>query len=148
LNQDPIGLLGNNSTLYSYVHDPNSWVDVSGLFGVLTELAKQISESGDHFLSRTLRTVAVGQDSKGNLFAASSNGLDAGQQAKALELGMTPLNTSTVQVDGKTLHAEEVLLHNIDDLESVGTWKRIPCGTTEHNCAKQLSDKGIKVECH
>ena len=31
LSQDPIGLAGNNSTLYNYVPDTNSWVDVFGL---------------------------------------------------------------------------------------------------------------------
>jgi RHS repeat-associated protein len=31
LSQDPIGLAGGNPTLYGYVHDPNSWVDVFGL---------------------------------------------------------------------------------------------------------------------
>jgi uncharacterized protein RhaS with RHS repeats len=32
LSQDPIGLAGNNPTLYGYVRDVNSWVDVWGLF--------------------------------------------------------------------------------------------------------------------
>jgi RHS repeat-associated protein len=31
LNQDPIGLVGNNPTLYSYVPDTNGWVDIWGL---------------------------------------------------------------------------------------------------------------------
>jgi RHS repeat-associated protein len=31
LSQDPIGLAGNNPTLYAYVPDPNSWVDPFGL---------------------------------------------------------------------------------------------------------------------
>jgi hypothetical protein len=31
LSQDPIGLAGNNPTLYGYVHDTNSWVDEFGL---------------------------------------------------------------------------------------------------------------------
>jgi filamentous hemagglutinin len=31
LSQDPIGLAGNNPTLYGYVKDVNSWVDVFGL---------------------------------------------------------------------------------------------------------------------
>jgi RHS repeat-associated protein len=31
LSQDPIGLAGNNATLYGYVKDVNSWVDVFGL---------------------------------------------------------------------------------------------------------------------
>lgn len=37
LNQDPIGLIGNNPTLYSYVSDTNSWIDIWGLlneFGI------------------------------------------------------------------------------------------------------------------
>lgn len=31
LSQDPIGLAGNNPTLYAYVTDPNSWLDPFGL---------------------------------------------------------------------------------------------------------------------
>jgi uncharacterized protein RhaS with RHS repeats len=31
ISQDPIGLAGNNPTLYGYVHDTNSWMDVLGL---------------------------------------------------------------------------------------------------------------------
>lgn len=31
LSQDPIGLAGNNPTLYAYVYDTNLWVDVLGL---------------------------------------------------------------------------------------------------------------------
>ena len=32
ISQDPIGLMGENSTLYSYVHDTNSWIDKLGLY--------------------------------------------------------------------------------------------------------------------
>ncbi|MFT3936539.1 MAG: DUF6531 domain-containing protein [Chitinophagaceae bacterium] len=31
ISQDPIGLNGNNPTLYGYVHDTNGWLDVFGL---------------------------------------------------------------------------------------------------------------------
>ncbi|KGN81815.1 hypothetical protein HW49_03770 [Porphyromonadaceae bacterium COT-184 OH4590] len=31
ISQDPIGLAGGNPTIYGYVKDPNSWVDVFGL---------------------------------------------------------------------------------------------------------------------
>jgi RHS repeat-associated protein len=31
ISQDPAGLVGNNPTLYAYVHDPNSWIDPFGL---------------------------------------------------------------------------------------------------------------------
>jgi hypothetical protein len=36
LSQDPIGLAGNNPTLYGYVKDTNSWVDEFGLQGTGT----------------------------------------------------------------------------------------------------------------
>jgi RHS repeat-associated protein len=38
ISQDPIGLAGNNPTLYAYVHDPNSWIDPFGLdvYGLYT----------------------------------------------------------------------------------------------------------------
>ncbi|HEU4551294.1 MAG TPA: RHS repeat-associated core domain-containing protein [Chitinophaga sp.] len=147
ISQDPIKLYSNTLNVYGYVHDPLSWVDLLGLLGRLGSLAKEIADSGDHFFAQKLRTVAVGEDSSGKLFAASSNGLDAGQRAKALELGITPLNSSTVMVDGKNLHAEEVLLKEVDDLKAVGTWKRAPCGPDEHNCLQQLIDKGVKIEC-
>lgn len=31
ISQDPIGLVGENPTLYGYVHDVNSWIDIFGL---------------------------------------------------------------------------------------------------------------------
>ena len=31
ISQDPIGLTGNNPTLYGYVSDTNMWVDILGL---------------------------------------------------------------------------------------------------------------------
>ena len=31
ISQDPIGLAGNNPTLYGYVSDTNMWVDILGL---------------------------------------------------------------------------------------------------------------------
>jgi RHS repeat-associated protein len=36
LSQDPIGLAGGNPTLYGYVKDVNSWIDVLGLSGFFT----------------------------------------------------------------------------------------------------------------
>ncbi len=33
LSSDPIGLAGNNPTLYGYVQDVNTWLDELGLFG-------------------------------------------------------------------------------------------------------------------
>jgi RHS repeat-associated protein len=40
---DPIGLEGNNPTLYAYVNDPNCWIDPLGL-NALPETARQFEE--------------------------------------------------------------------------------------------------------
>ncbi|AIQ13787.1 RHS repeat domain-containing protein [Paenibacillus durus] len=39
--QDPIGLAGNNPTLYGYVHDPLTWIDPFGLSSTLLNKALQ-----------------------------------------------------------------------------------------------------------
>lgn len=35
ISSDPIGLAGNNPTLYGYVEDVNAWLDVLGLTGII-----------------------------------------------------------------------------------------------------------------
>ena len=77
------------------------------------------------------------------------NGLDKGQRAKSKELGVEPINSSIMyDTKGKNLHAEEVLMQEVENLEKVGTWPREACGIDEHNCLGQLEDKDIKVEKH
>lgn len=76
----------------------------------------------------------------GNLYVGSSNGLDKGQRAVAKALGLKRVPTH------KNHHAEENLLKNVPYLRRVGTSKRSPCGASEHNCAGQLSDRGILVD--
>jgi RHS repeat-associated protein len=44
LSQDPIRLAGGNPTLYAYVHDPNSWVDVFGLDCKATSKARKYEQ--------------------------------------------------------------------------------------------------------
>ena len=43
ISQDPIGLEGNNPTLYGYVKDTNSWIDVFGL-DCSSDLSKRASK--------------------------------------------------------------------------------------------------------
>jgi hypothetical protein len=57
LSQDPIGLAGNNPTLYGYVKDVNSWMDVFGLDcqkAAQKELKRLQQEAGtnSHFYDR------------------------------------------------------------------------------------------------
>nr|WP_264080203.1 RHS repeat-associated core domain-containing protein [Treponema pedis] len=50
ISQDPIGLAGGNPTLYGYVFDPNSWVDVFGLENdFLQDVQNSISRTGQKF---------------------------------------------------------------------------------------------------
>jgi uncharacterized protein RhaS with RHS repeats len=53
LSQDPIRLAGNNPTLYGYVHDPNSWIDVFGL-----EL-RDVNPNDINYSQRTVSEVRV-----------------------------------------------------------------------------------------
>ena len=79
-------------------------------------------------------------DSNGALHAGSSNGFDAGQRAKADELGIKRVPT------GKNKHAEENLMKCVRGLKSVGTSKRDPCGPGEHDCEGQLKNAGIDID--
>ncbi|QWW19103.1 hypothetical protein I6B53_08240 [Schaalia sp. 19OD2882] len=105
----------------------------------LREMAEQIRLNAESFFPRVRRTIAVGMDSKGGLWAGSSNGFDRGQAAMCDKLGIEIVPT----MNGK--HAEEELLNGVPDLVAVGTSNRMPCGPAEHDCAGQLADKGIQV---
>ena len=49
--QDPIGLEGNNPTLYAYVHSPHAWVDPFGLMPLVNP-----SKQGHHMVPHALAT--------------------------------------------------------------------------------------------
>jgi RHS repeat-associated protein len=108
--------------------------------GRLQGMADEIRSAGNHPAAKNHRVIAVGEDVNGNLFAGSSNGFDAGQRATANELGAKRVPSS------KGLHAEENLMRNVNGLKKLGTSKRSPCGASEHNCAAQLSERGIEVD--
>ena len=106
----------------------------------LRSLAGEVREAGLHPAARNNRTVAVGADEQGNLFAGSSNGFDRGQREALDRLGITRVPGSA------SLHAEEELLRGVSGLQRVGTSVRTPCGPSEHNCALQLLQRGVAVE--
>jgi len=111
----------------------------------LKNLAQQVREAGNHFLSRTLRTVAVGQDEAGALTVASSNGLDAGQQAMARTLGIRPITSLLDKHAEETLIADNLARNGgTSTLRRVASDVRAPCGLAEHNCAGQLDALGIE----
>lgn len=106
----------------------------------LKKMASEIREGGQHPAARNNRTIAVGEDAEGNLFAGSSNRFDRGQKVVAEKLGVKIVKSKAGQ------HAEENLMREVPGLKRVGTSVRAPCGPTEHNCAQQLADALIEVE--
>ncbi len=106
----------------------------------LTDMASEIRQAGLHPAARNQRTIAVGADESGRLFAGSSNGFDAGQRAAMERLGVSRVPGSA------SLHAEEELLRGVPTLSRVGTSVRTPCGPAEHNCLAQLVARGVGIE--
>jgi len=56
ISQDPIGLAGNNPTLYGYVKDPNSWLDILGL-AVCNDNMKVAKDSSEPEVRNRLREI-------------------------------------------------------------------------------------------
>jgi hypothetical protein len=110
----------------------------------LRSLARQIRTAGRPGAAVNQRTVAVGEDAGGNLFAGSSGSFDAGQRAMADSLGIIRVPSRTLA--GKALHAEENLLAAKPDMVRIGTDVRMPCGPLEHDCAAQLGNMGVVIE--
>ncbi len=55
ISQDPIGFAGGNPTLYGYVYDPNSWVDVFGLseYNATEVLGRKVYQNSTDFVTGT-----------------------------------------------------------------------------------------------
>lgn len=106
----------------------------------LVDKAARIRNAGLHPAARNNRTIAVGEDAGGRLYAGSSNGFDRGQRAAAEALGIKCVSCKA------GAHAEENLLREVPGLRRVGTSKRSPCGPAEHNCRAQLEERGVDIE--
>lgn len=145
---DPIRLAGGLNS-FAYAGDPLAEVDPLGLakkrsarptsLGRLQGMANDIREAGK-VQARSRRTIAVGEDATGKLYAGSSNGFDAGMRAVCDRLGISRVPSRL------GCHAEEDLLRAIPGLKRIGTSKSAPCGPAGHNCASQLRDRGVEID--
>ena len=68
IQQDPIGLAGNNPTLYTYVRDTNIWIDPFGLYSLFR--AVFAAEFNDIVSTGVLRNIPGGYET-GKLFATT-----------------------------------------------------------------------------
>jgi len=128
------------------VHNQNPYCDISRLKG----FAKQIREAGLSSQARNQRVFAVGQDSMGNLTAASSDGWDVGQRDMLKTLNEN-LHFGIRRVPSITDYdAEENLMEDnrgsLTPLQRVGTDPQLPCGPDERDCAGQMDRLGIEHE--
>ena len=56
ISSDPIGLAGNNPTLYGYVYDVNTWLDKWGLFAALYRMRLQIQKGTENIISKVVES--------------------------------------------------------------------------------------------
>ena len=133
-------MAGNNPTLYGYVHDTNSWVDVQGLTGIfsdeLADMAKQVHDLSPDKISKANSTVAIARvevDGQITLYAARSGekNFTQTQIAKLKELGVPEENIITVprrkpnprvKGDKSANHAERIIERNISRNGKIREW--------------------------
>ena len=135
ISQDPIGLAGNNPTLYAYVHDTNSWVDVFGL-NELQDLAKEAHSNLDKFAQKR-RVTAVGVNEYGTLFVSSSTPKVDSKIVKWAEDN----NITVVHSRLENVHAEEALARSNNGIIAIEASSKICI-----DCQTLMEEKNIKFE--
>ena len=79
ISQDPIGLVGNNPTLYGYVSDPNSWIDTFGLRCLKVKKVKRGDEIAPNTTVKRIRqgtngkSIIIGRNMKDRVIPAAKN---------------------------------------------------------------------------
>lgn len=68
LSQDPIGLAGNNPTLYAYVSEPNMWLDP---FGLDCKQSKKVKVGEEIAPNITVKRIKKGTNGKAIIIGRS-----------------------------------------------------------------------------
>ncbi|REC47418.1 RHS repeat-associated core domain-containing protein [Chryseobacterium pennipullorum] len=139
LSKDPIGLKGNNDTLYAYVNDCNTWVDILGLHNdpvnFLQELVRDAhSTLGD---GKGFSVTAVGVDADGNYYVSSSKPYVPRQIKQwAKDMGVTVIQSKMDDV-----HAEEALINANKGIKDIEPSTKV-CIDCEHH----MKNNNVKFE--
>ncbi|GEJ43656.1 RHS repeat-associated core domain-containing protein [Chryseobacterium sp. ON_d1] len=139
ISKDPIGLLGNNDTMYAFVSDTNTWVDIFGLHNdpvnFLQELVRDAhSTLGD---AKGFSVTAVGTDGNGNYYVSSSKKYVPRQIKEwAKEMGVT-----VIQSKADNVHAEEALINAKKGIKEIEPSTKI-CIDCEHH----MNNNNVKFE--
>ncbi|QYS90044.1 Putative deoxyribonuclease RhsC [Flavobacterium columnare] len=145
ISQDPIGLLGNNPTLYGYVKDSNSYVDIFGLIEVFRLLrpdedpSKGLSAKKPGRGMTTHGHVSTGSRNKGSQFISTSTDPAALEKWREPGQRMVSFDTDDVVPDVKGNK-------NIIDISTVEKAKANGVGSV--SAKMSASSKEVLVEGH
>ncbi|EFW87382.1 RHS repeat domain-containing protein [Pseudomonas savastanoi] len=133
ITQDPIGLEGGFN-LYQYAHNPAAWIDPWGL----SELLDLVNEA--HALldptAQKLKTTALGMDSKGGLFIASSDKtVPKIQREWAQGKGINVVNGQG--------HAEKTIIKAGKGATNIDASRGVCL-----NCEHLMKEHGVKTDTH
>jgi len=138
MTQDPIGLAGNNPTLYGYVGDTNWWIDIFGLLPIPNEgIAPQHGGvNHNNMIDNIISELPSGADQmRKNQWQVDVNGDTVGR------------NRPDIQFNQDGVH------HNIEidttNAGSVGHQNRIPTNDPNaRNTFYRIDENGNVVEAH
>ena len=125
ISVDPLSIFSGQFNFYSYVDNPNEFIDPFGLTKSYSKLDKMSIDAANSITNkrtRNMTTVAVGKDKNGNLYVSTSKPYTSREvQAWAKKNNATVVNSKK-----KDVHAEESL-HNFSGtkMEEVGSSKPI-----------------------
>ena len=101
ISQDPIGLAGGNPTLYGYVYEPNSWVDVFGLseYNATEVFGRKVYQNSTDFVTGTPDYVDP----------SVHPSIRAKVEAGATNLDLMKSGNAPIGIDGKQINLHHIL---------------------------------------
>ena len=142
ISQDPIGLAGNNPTLYGYVSDSNSWVDEFGLKGDYHQIPKIPGHQKHHIIPQSTKHPLLDR-----------LGFDVHQNKNIIQLPTDPSidTTRTVHKGRHNSVYDQMILERLDAIEALDASdkiKKLHLDDMMENIGDDLRNKRIKLNCN
>jgi uncharacterized protein RhaS with RHS repeats len=142
LSQDPIGLAGNNPTLYGYVRDVNIEMDILGLKGDYSQIPQMPGYQKHHIIPQSMKHPLLDR-----------LGFDVNQNKNIVQLP-TSSDIDTTRTVHKGRHNADYdlmiteRLNAIDALNASDDIKRLHLNDVMENVGDDLRNKRIKLNCN
>ena len=142
ISQDPIGLAGENPTLYGYVSDSNSWVDEFGLKGDYHQIPKIPGHQKHHIIPQSTKHPLLDR-----------LGFDVHQNKNIIQLPTDPSidTTRTVHKGRHNSVYDQMILERLDAIEALDASdkiKKLHLDDMMENIGDDLRNKRIKLNCN